>query len=90
MYQASYNSQLLRRVPWTNAQLTIVWSLKHHSTQTILIFSRENSQNSESQNGPRRGLDFIAAVAGDQTKELKFKTRQRRNLKEKGFLTLMI
>ena len=25
------------------------------------------------------------AVAGDQTKELKFKTRRRRNLKEKRF-----
>ena len=29
-------------------------------TQPISIFNRENPQNSESQNGPRRGLDFIA------------------------------
>ena len=42
------------------AQLTIVSSLKHHSTQSIYIFNRENPQNSESPNGSRRGLDFIA------------------------------
>ena len=29
-------------------------------SQPIYIFNRENSQNSEPQNGPRRGLDFIA------------------------------
>ena len=44
-------SQLLRRVLWMNAQLTIVSSLKHHSTQTIYIFNKENPQNSESPNG---------------------------------------
>ena len=60
MYQTSENIQLLRRVLWINAQLTIVWSLKHHSTQPILIFNRENPQNWESPNGSRRGLDFIA------------------------------
>ena len=37
-----------------------VWSLKHKNTQPRYIFSRENPQNSEPQNGPRRGLDFIA------------------------------
>ena len=31
-----------------------------YNTQPILIFNRENLQNSESPNGPRRGLDFIA------------------------------
>ena len=62
IYQTSDDSQLLRRVLWINAQLTIVWSLKHHSTQPILIFNRENPQNSESPNGPRRGLDFIALI----------------------------
>ena len=43
-----------------NAELTIVSSLKHKNTQPIYIFKRENPQNSEPQNGPRRGLDFIA------------------------------
>ena len=62
MFQTSDRSQLLRRVLWINAQLTIVWSLKHKITQPIYIFNRENSQNSESPNGPRRGLDFIALV----------------------------
>ena len=64
MYQTSNNSQLLRRVLRINAQLTIVWSLKHHSTQLILIFNRENHQNSESPDGPRRGLDVIAFEIG--------------------------
>ena len=58
MYKTSDNSQLPRRVLWINAQLTIVWSLKHHRTQTILIFNRENPQNSESPNSPRRGTWF--------------------------------
>jgi hypothetical protein len=37
--------------------------LKYKNTQTIYIFNRENSQNSDPQNGPRRGLDFIALPA---------------------------
>ena len=60
MFQTSDNSQLLRRVLWINAELTIVSSLKHKNTQPIYIFNRENPQNSELQNGLRRGLDFIA------------------------------
>jgi hypothetical protein len=60
MFQTSDNSQLLRRVLWINAELTTVSSLKHKNTQPIYIFNRENPQNSEPQNGPRRGLDFIA------------------------------
>ena len=44
----------------SNAHLTIVCSLKNHRTQPIYIFNKENPQNSESPNGPRRGLDFIA------------------------------
>jgi hypothetical protein len=60
MFQTSDNSQLLRRVLWINAELTIVSSLKHKNTQPIYIFNKENPQNSEPQNGPRRGLDFIA------------------------------
>ena len=35
-------------------------SLKHKNTQPSSIFNREMPQNSESQNGLRRGLDFIA------------------------------
>ena len=62
MFQTSDNSQLLRRVLWINAELTIVWSLKHKNTQPSHISNKENPQNSESQNGPRRGLDFIALV----------------------------
>ena len=60
MFQTSDNSQLLRRVLSINVELTIVSSLKHKSTQPIYVFSRENPQNSESQNGPRRGLYLIA------------------------------
>ena len=64
MFQTADNSQLLRRVLWINAELTIVWSLKHKNTQPSYIFNRENPQNSEPQNGPRRGLDFIALILG--------------------------
>ena len=60
MFQTSDNSQLLRRVLWINAELTIVSGLKHKNIQPIYIFNRENPQNFEPQNGPRRGLDFIA------------------------------
>ena len=65
MFQTSDNSQLLRRVLWINAELTIVWSLKHKNTQPSYIFNRENPQNSEPQNGPRRRLDFIALDVAD-------------------------
>ena len=65
MFQTSDNSQLLRRVLWINAELTIVSSLKHKNTQPIYIFNRENPQNSEPRNGPRRGLDFIALIYRD-------------------------
>ena len=34
--------------------------MKHKNTQPLYIFIRENPKNSEPQNGPRRGLDFIA------------------------------
>ena len=36
--------------------------MKHYSTQPIYIFKTENPQNSESPNGPRRVLDFIALI----------------------------
>ena len=51
MFQISDNSQLLRRVLWINAELTIVSSSKHKNAQPIYIFNRENPQNSEPQNG---------------------------------------
>ena len=44
-------------------ELAIVSSLKHKNTQPLYIFNRENPQNSEPQNCPRRGLDFIALIA---------------------------
>ena len=47
MFQTSGNSQLLRRVLGKD-------------TQPIYIFNKENPQNSEPQNGPWMGLDFIA------------------------------
>ena len=37
--------------------------MKHNNTQPIYIFNRKNPQNSEPQNGQRRGLDFIALVS---------------------------
>ena len=33
------------------------------NTQPLYIFNRENPQNSEPQNGPRSGLDYIALEA---------------------------
>jgi hypothetical protein len=60
MFQTSDKSQLLRRLLWINAELIIVWSLKNKNTQPSYIFNIENPQNSEPQNGPRRGLDFIS------------------------------
>ena len=36
--------------------------MKRKNTQPLYIFNRENPQNSEPQNGPRRGLDFIALL----------------------------
>ena len=40
------------------------------------IFNRENPQNSEPQNGPRRGLDFIALgiITKQQMKPLAIRT----------------
>ena len=40
MFQTWDNSQLLRRVLWISAELTIVWSLKHKNTQPLYIFNR--------------------------------------------------
>ena len=34
--------------------------MKRKNTQPLYIFNRENPQNSEPQNGPRSGLDYIA------------------------------
>ena len=40
MFQTSDKSQLLRRVLWISAELTIVSSLKHKNTQHLYIFNR--------------------------------------------------
>ena len=40
MFQTCDNSQLLRRVLWISAELTIVSSLKHKNTQPLYIFNR--------------------------------------------------
>ena len=40
MFQTWDNSQLLRRVLWISAELTIVSSLKHKITQPLYIFNR--------------------------------------------------
>ena len=40
MFQTWGNSQLLRRVLWISAELTIVSSLKHKNTQPLYIFNR--------------------------------------------------
>ena len=40
MFQTWENSQLLRRVLWISAELTIVSSLKHKNTQPLYIFNR--------------------------------------------------
>ena len=60
MFQTSDNSQLCIDSQYSSQYLTIVSSLKHKNTQPLYIINRENPQNSETQNGPRRGLDFIA------------------------------
>ena len=39
--------------------------MKHKNTQPLYIFKRENPQNSEPQNGPRSGLDYIALLGTD-------------------------
>ena len=41
MFQTSDKSQLLRRMLWINAQLTIVWSLKHEISQPIYIINEK-------------------------------------------------
>ena len=67
MFQTCSNSQLLRRVLWISAEQTIGASLKHKNTQPLYIFNRENPQNSEPQNDPRSGLDYIALKITYQT-----------------------
>ena len=60
MFQTCSNSLLCTDLQYSSQQLTIGASLKHKNTQHLYIFNRENPQDSEPQNGPRRGLDFIA------------------------------
>ena len=71
MYHTWDNSQLLRRVLWISAELDIVSSLKHKNTQPLYIFNRENPQNSKPQNGPKRGLDFIALLKWEYPLEIR-------------------
>ena len=66
VFQTCFNSQLLRRVLWISAEQTIGASLKHKNTQPLYIFNRENPQNSEPQNGPRSGLDYIPLLKSYQ------------------------
>ena len=47
--------------------------MKHKNTQPLYIFNRVNPQNSEPQNGPRRGLDFIALYICDVITTYKLK-----------------
>ena len=68
MFQTCSNSQLLRRVLCISAEQTIGASLKHKNTQPLYIFNREYPQNSEPQNGPRSGLDYIALNYSDSQK----------------------
>ena len=48
--------------------------MKHENTQPLYTFNRENPQNSEPQNGPRRGLDFIALIQMNALNHKKYKT----------------
>ena len=65
-FQTSDNSQLCIDLQYSSQQLTIGASLKYRNTQPLYIFNRENPQNSEPQNGPRIGLDYIALLYSDQ------------------------
>jgi hypothetical protein len=58
--QGVYYIEGSAQIDFTLLDSLIVSSLKHKNTQPLYIFNRENPQNSEPQNGPRRGLDFIA------------------------------
>ena len=62
MFQTCSNSLLCTDSQYSSQQLTIGASLKHKNTQPLYIFNRENPQNSEPQNGPRSGLDYIALI----------------------------
>ena len=46
--------------------------MKNRNTQPSYIFNRKNPHNSEPQNGPRRGLDFIALMNLDENKKVKY------------------
>ena len=80
MFQTWDKSQLLRRVLWINAQLTNVWHLKHKISQPIYIFNREHFQNSESPNGPGRGLDFIALLKCKSYQQKKTTRKQKERI----------
>ena len=54
--------------------------LKHKNTQPLYIFNKENPQNSEPQNGPRRGLDFIALLHLDNSNKIWYNCSERKSL----------
>ena len=70
--------------------MTIVSSLKHKNTQPLYIFSIENPKNSEPQNGPRRGLDFIALPDSMVSDKVSFwKQHNCKNLHSDDFLLIL-
>ena len=73
MFQTWDNNQLCTDSQCSSQLLTIVSSFKHKNTQPLYIFNRENPQNSEPHNVPRRGLDFIALVQTSPKEFLVFK-----------------
>ena len=70
MLQNSDNSQSCIDLQYSSQQLTIGATFKYKNTQPLYIFNKENPQNSEPQNGPRKGLDFIALSKKDADEQL--------------------
>ena len=64
MFQTWDNSQLLRRVLWISAELTIVSSLKHKNTQPLYIFNRIRVLHLDRL---VEGLDYIALQQQNRT-----------------------
>ena len=62
MFQTCFNSLLCTDSQYSSQKLAIGASFKDKNTKPLYIFNWENPQNSESQKGPRRELDYIALV----------------------------
>ena len=69
----------------TIVRSALIHSLKHKNTQPLYIYNKENPQNSEPQNGPMRGLDFIAFVKGYEPYHRPWMTAIRITSKEDFF-----